>query len=70
MSKVYDAVKRSGKWVVGAATLVAGSAMAAVPAEVTTALGDAKTDGVTIATTVFVAIVVLFAFGLMRKALR
>lgn len=50
--------------------LVAGNVMAAVPAEVTTSLEAAKTDGVTIATAVFVAIVVLFAFGLMRKALR
>jgi len=46
-----------------------GSAFAAVPASVTTALSDAQTDGVTIATAVFVAIVAMFAFKLMRKGL-
>jgi len=45
------------------------SAFAAVPASVTTALSDAQTDGVTIATAVFVAIVAMFAFKLMRKGL-
>lgn len=54
----------------GLLSLSATNVMAAVPAEVTTSLDAAKTDGVTIATAVFVAIVVLFAFGLMRKALR
>lgn len=68
--QVLNAIKRGSKWVVSAGSLAAGSAMAAVPTEVTTALADAKTDGTTIATTVFVAIVVLFAFMLMRKALR
>lgn len=47
----------------------AGSAFAAVPAEVTTALGDAKADGITIATAVFVAVVAMYAFKLMRKGL-
>lgn len=46
-----------------------GSAFAAVPASVTTALADAQTDGVTIATAVFVAIVAMFAFKLMRRGL-
>jgi hypothetical protein len=50
--------------------VAAGNVMAAVPSEVTTSLTAAKADGVEIATAVFVAIVVLFAFGLMRKALR
>lgn len=45
------------------------SAFAAVPASVTTALSDAQTDGVTIATAVFVAIVAMYAFKLMRKGL-
>ena len=51
------------------AGVVAGNAMAAVPAEVTTALGDAKTDGVTVASAVLVAIVAIFAFKLMRRAM-
>lgn len=46
-----------------------GSALAAVPASVTTALADAQTDGVTIATSVFVAIVAMYAFKLMRRGL-
>jgi len=50
-------------------TLAAGNAMAAVPAEVTSALGDAKTDGVTVASAVLVAIVAIFAFKLMRRGL-
>lgn len=51
------------------ATVAAGNAMAAVPAEVSTALGDAKTDGVTVASAVLVAIVAIFAFKLMRRGL-
>lgn len=47
----------------------AGSALAEVPTEVTTALGDAKTDGIAIATLVLVAIIAIFAFKLMRKGL-
>lgn len=50
-------------------SLMAGSVFAAVPASVTTALSDAQTDGVTIATAVFVAIVAMYAFKLMRKGL-
>lgn len=46
-----------------------GTAHAAVPASVTSALSDAQTDGITIATAVFVAIVAMYAFKLMRKGL-
>lgn len=46
-----------------------GSAFAAVPVEVTTALGDAKTDGVAVATAVLVALVAIYAFKLMRRGL-
>jgi len=45
------------------------SAFAAVPTEVTTALGDAKTDGLIIAGAVLVAIIALYAFKLMRRGL-
>jgi len=55
--------------VISGLSLVAGQAFAAVPASVTTALSDAQTDGITIATAVFVAIVAMFAFKLMRKGL-
>lgn len=54
--------------VVQAAALVAsGSAHAALPAEVTTALADMKTDGVTIAGAVLVAIIAITAIKLLRK---
>ena len=49
-------------------TLAAGSAMAAVPAEVTTALTDMKDDGLTIAGAVLVAIIAIAAFKMIRKA--
>jgi len=43
--------------------------VAAVPAAVTTALGDAGTDGITVAGAVLAVIVGIFAIKLMRKAL-
>lgn len=55
--------------VLGGLAASTGSAFAAVPASVTTALSDAQTDGVTIATAVFVAVVAMFAFKLMRRGL-
>ena len=55
--------------VLGGLVASTGSAFAAVPASVITALSDAQTDGVTIATAVFVAIVAMYSFKLMRKGL-
>lgn len=43
------------------------SAMAAVPAEVTTALTDAKTDAVVVAGLFLVAIIAIAAFKLMQR---
>ncbi|WP_368854625.1 major capsid protein [Mycobacterium tuberculosis] len=40
-----------------------------MPTEVTTSLGDAKADGVSVATLVLVAVIALFAFKFMRKGL-
>ena len=54
---------------VGSLGLMASSAFAAVPTDVTTALEGAKTDGVTVATAVLVAVVAIYAFKLMRKGL-
>lgn len=68
--RVLNAVKKGGKWIATTATLAAGTALAEVPTAVNTALTDAKDDGISIATAVFVAIVAIFAFSLMRKALR
>ena len=56
--------------VCAAPMLLAGQAYAAVPESVTTALSDAKTDGVSVAGLVLVAVVAIFAFTLMRRALR
>ncbi len=58
----------------GAATLAslaatAGSALAAVPAEVTTAVGDMKTDGLVVAGAVLVAIIAIAAIKFIRKGL-
>jgi len=50
--------------------LLPGAVLAAVPADVTTAIETAETDGVAVATAVLVAIVALFGFRLMRRALR
>lgn len=45
-----------------------GSAFAAVPGEVTTAIAGAGTDMAVVAGAVFVAIIGLLGFKLMRKA--
>jgi len=47
----------------------ATSAMAAVPADVTTALGDLKTDALAVATAVLLAIVAVYAFKFIRRGL-
>lgn len=44
-------------------------AMAAVPAEVTTAVGDMKTDGLAVATAVLVAVIAIAAIKFIRKGL-
>lgn len=45
----------------------AGAAHAAVPAEVSTALAEMKSDAMTVAGLVLVAIIVVAAFKFMRK---
>jgi hypothetical protein len=47
----------------------AGSVHAAVPSDVTQALQDMKDDGVSIATGVLSAIIAIYAFKLVRRAL-
>ena len=47
-----------------------GSAMAAVPADVTTALTDAKSDATTVAGVVIGIIVAIAAFLYMRRAIK
>lgn len=58
----------------GGSTIAALSAFplsvyAAVPADVTTALGALKDDAITVATAVVVAIVAVYAFKFIRKGL-
>lgn len=50
-------------------SLLAGSAMAAVPAEVTSAVADMKADGVAVAGAVLAAIIAIAAIKFIRKAL-
>lgn len=50
--------------------LLAGAAHAAVPAEVTTALSDAKADATTVAGAVLVIAIAIAAFLWMRRAAR
>lgn len=47
----------------------AGSAMAAVPTEVTTAITDMKADGLVVAGAVLVAIIAIAAVKFIRKGL-
>ena len=48
---------------------LAGSAMAEVPADVTTAVTGIKTDASSVATLVLLAIVAIFAIKFIRKGL-
>lgn len=48
---------------------IAGSSFAALPVDVTTALSDAKTDGLAVGVAVLVAIVAIYALKLARRAL-
>lgn len=65
MNKVFARVALIG------APLVAGAnhAMAAVPADVTSALADMKADGLVIAGVVLVATIAIFAFKFLRKGI-
>lgn len=51
-----------------AAVLTAGSAFAAVPGEVTTALADMKSDALTVGAAFVVAVIALKALQLMKRA--
>lgn len=54
---------------VAAGALTAGSAFAAVPVDVTTALTDAKADGISVAGLVLIAVIAMYAFKLMRRGI-
>lgn len=50
-----------------ALSMAAGSAMAAVPTEVTTALADAKADTLTVAGAALILVISVAAFKYMRR---
>ena len=61
---------RNAAAAVGAgALMLAGQAYAAVPADVTTALEDAKTDAMTVGGLVLVVIISIAAFKFIRRAI-
>lgn len=54
---------------VGASLLALGNqAVAAVPADITAAIGDMKDDGVTVATAFLVAVIAVAAIKFLRSA--
>jgi len=64
---MFQNVKTRIALIPGAALAAAAPAFAAVPTEVTTALGDMKADAMTVAGLVLVAIIAVAAFKFMRK---
>lgn len=73
MTVTRNVVKKFGAKVASGVALVTvgiGSAMAAVPTEVTTALGDLKTDSTTVASLAFAAFLAVLAFAYMKRAAR
>ena len=66
---MFKSLKQKLVAVVALATFAVGSAFAAVPPEVTTALDTAKADSSSIAYTVLGIVVAIFGIKLMRKAL-
>lgn len=61
--------RQSLKYAAALPVMLAGSAFAAVPAEVTTELSSLKTDGVEIAALVLVAVVAVFAIKFIRRGM-
>lgn len=63
-----NSITRARKLGLGAALVSgAGSVLAAVPADVTTAVTDMKTDGMAVAVAVLVAIIAVMAIKFIRK---
>jgi len=54
--------------VVGGLVVTAGSAFAAVPADVTSAIADMKADALTVGAAFVVAVIALKALHLMKRA--
>jgi len=62
-------IKQARVALVSGVSAIGGAAMAAVPADVTTALSSIQADALTVAGVVLVAIVAVFAFKFLRKGL-
>lgn len=62
-------IKQAQLALVAGLSAVGTGAMAAVPADVTTALGTIGADALTVAAVVLVAIVSIYAFKFLRKGL-
>lgn len=67
MNRINTQTRRLAAVAATGALAVAQQAHAAVPTEVTTALGDMKADALTVAGLVLVAIIAVVAFKFMRK---
>ncbi len=67
LNRVSPWAKSKVTAVVTLATLGAGQAMAALPAEVSTELADLKTNALLVAGIVLAAIVAVYAFKFIRK---
>lgn len=68
MNKRFRFVARVAA-VPAALAVMAGSAMAAIPADVSTGLTDMKSDGAAMATGVLLAIVAVFTLKFLRRGL-
>lgn len=65
----YKTMKKQTLAVLAGLTAFASNTFAAVPAEVTSALGESKSDAVTIGGLVMVIVIAIFAFKMMKKSL-
>jgi hypothetical protein len=65
----FARIVRSPRAALASLAVVGAPAFAAVPTEVTTALGDMKTDALAVAALVLVAIIAVAAFKFMRRGI-
>lgn len=65
---MFQTFKSKAKYGAVLATVAAGNAMAALPAEVSTAMGDAKTDAVALATLGLLIVIAIAAIKYLKGA--
>lgn len=70
MNRFTTQTRRLAQAASAGALALASQAHAALPAEVSTALGDMKDDGVSAATLVIVAVIAVAAILFLRRAVR